>query len=73
MKGNTMNYYEWSNEYYKSALEVNDSIEKLKNQRKIASKSIVKELDSRITEYKKIYNDCMSIANHLMNRYYGLD
>lgn len=68
-----MNYYEWSNEYYQSALEVNDSIEKLKNQRKNAPKSITKELDNRIAEYKRIYNDCMNIANHLMNRHYGLD
>lgn len=68
-----MNYYEWSNEYYQSALEVDESIEKLKIQRKKAPKSIAKELDNRIAEYKRIYNDCMNIANHLMNRHYGLD
>lgn len=68
-----MNYYEWSNAYYQTALEVDGSIEKLKIQRKNAPKSITKELDNRIAEYKRIYNDCMNIANHLMNRHYGLD
>lgn len=68
-----MNYFEWSNEYYQSALSVNDNIEKLKSQRKKAPKSVIKDIDSRITEYKRIYNDCINIANHLMNRHYGLD
>lgn len=68
-----MNYYEWSNEYYRTALDVNKSIENLKIERKKAPKSVTKELDSRISEYKRIYNDCMHIANHLMNRHYGLN
>lgn len=68
-----MNYFEWSNEYYQSALAVNDNIEKLKIQRKEAPKSVINDIDSRIAEYKTIYNDCINIANHLMNRHYGLD
>lgn len=68
-----MNYYEWSNEYYQTALDVNENIENLKKQRKQVPKSVTKELDNRITEYKRIYNDCIHIANHLMNRHYGID
>lgn len=68
-----MNYYEWSNEYYNTALRINEVIDNLRLQRKNATLSEKKELDSKIIKYKGYYNECMHIANHLMMRYNGVD
>lgn len=68
-----MDYYTWSNEYYNTALRLNDVIDDLKSKRKNASLSEKKELDSKIFKYKIYYNECMHIANHLMMRYDGVD
>jgi hypothetical protein len=68
-----MNYIEWSNEYYDTAMRMNDVINKLKNNRKGASLSEKKELDSKIIQYKAYFNECMSISNHLMARHQGVD
>lgn len=68
-----MNYFEWSNEYYTTALELSAVIERLKNQRKTSSLSEKKELDSKIAKYKIYYNECISISNHLMARYQGVE
>ncbi len=66
-----MNYYEWSNEYYETAQELNNVINRFKSQRKNACKSERKELDAKIAKYREYYCDCIHIANHLMQRYSG--
>ncbi|SCY05906.1 hypothetical protein SAMN02910441_00720 [Ruminococcus sp. YE282] len=67
-----MNYFEWSQEYYDTAEKIADIIERLKLRRKSAVLSEKKELDLRITNYKVIYNECMQIANHLLQRHKGV-
>ena len=67
-----MNYFEWSQEYYDTAEKIADIIERLKLRRKSAVLSEKKELDLRITNYKVIYNECMQISNHLLQRHKGV-
>ncbi len=67
-----MNYFEWSQEYYDTAEKIADIIERLKLRRKSAVISERKELDLRIANYKVIYNECLQIANRLLQRYKGV-
>lgn len=69
-----MNYYEWSNQYYETAQELNNVIIRLKSQRKnhcYQNDKKRKELDKKIAKYREYYLDCMHIAAHLMQRYNG--
>lgn len=67
-----MNYFEWSQEYISTAEEFSLVIEKLKNVRKNATISEKKELDMKIARYRQYYNECISIANHLLSRHKGV-
>lgn len=71
-KGTIMNYFEWSQEYNGTANEISLVIEKLKAKRKTATSSEKKELDMKIARYKLYYNECISIANHLLLRHKGV-
>lgn len=66
-----MNYFEWAQEYYASAKDLQKTIEKLKAKREKASISDREELDRTIAQYKIYQNDCLSTANILMNRHRG--
>lgn len=71
-KGIIMNYLEWSLEYFDTAAEIANVIEKLKNKRKNANLSVKKDLDLKITKYKTYYNECVMTANILMKRHKGV-
>ena len=66
-----MNYFEWSTEYEKTALELEAVMDKLKSRRRTASESEKKELSDKITFYRHCRNECRDIANHLMQRHRG--
>lgn len=67
-----MNYFEWSQEYLDTAEKLNEVIVRLKAERKKSSLSQKKELDSKITQYRACYNECMQTANLLMQRHCGV-
>ncbi len=67
-----MNYIEWSQEYYNTAEKLNEVITKLKSQRKQATISEKKELDSKIAQYKLYYDECLGISNLLLCRSKGV-
>ncbi len=66
-----MNYFVWSQEYINTAAELANVIERLKAKRKGLSKYEKKELDSKIAKYKTYYNECIQIADHLLERHKG--
>lgn len=65
-----VNYFEWSMEYKNTADSIQDVIDRLKAEKRGKSEINKKELDLKIAKYK-IYNECIHISNHLMDRYYG--
>ena len=67
-----MNYFEWSQEYVNTANEITLVIDKIKRSRKNVTSSEKKELDMKLTRYKQYYNECISIANHLLARHKGV-
>ncbi len=67
-----MNYFEWSQEYVKTADEIALVIDKIKRSRKNATSSEKKELNMKLAHYKLYYNECISIANHLLLRHKGV-
>ncbi len=67
-----MDYLCWSMEYYNTAADIADVIERLKAERKSASVSEKKELDTKLSQYKIYYGECMHIADLLMKRYEGV-
>lgn len=67
-----MNYLEWSLEYFDTAAQIADVIEKLKNKRKNASLSVKKDIDLKISKYKTYYNECVLTADILMKRHKGV-
>lgn len=67
-----MNYFEWSQEYVQTADEIALVIDKIKRSRKNVTSSEKKELDMKLTRYKQYYNECISIANHLLARHKGV-
>ena len=67
-----MNYFEWSQEYVNTANEIALVIDKIKRSRKNVTSSEKKELDMKLTRYKQYYNECISIANHLLARHKGV-
>lgn len=67
-----MNYFEWSKEYFDTASEISEVIERLKAQRKNAGNTEKKEIDIKISKYRSCYYDCMDIANHLLERHKGV-
>lgn len=67
-----MNYFEWSQEYVNTANEIASVIDKIKRSRKNVTSSEKKELDMKLTRYKQYYNECISIANHLLARHKGV-
>lgn len=71
MKGNQMNYLAWSQEYTETAEELNKVILRLKKQRAGKGKSDKKEITDKISEYRCCRNDCLRIAEHLMQRHRG--
>lgn len=67
-----MNYFEWSQEYIKTANEIALVIDRIKCSRKNATSSEKKELDIKLARYKQYYNECISTANHLLLRHKGV-
>lgn len=67
-----MNYYEWSQEYYKTADDISVVIDRLKSSRKGASHSAKKDIEQKIAQYRIYYNECIQVANHLMDRHKGV-
>ncbi len=67
-----MNYLEWSTEYLNAAKGIDDTITKLRTQRKNATFSEKKELDATIYKYKTIFNECMQTARLLELRHKGV-
>lgn len=67
-----MNYLEWSQEYNSTAQDISLVIDKLKTVRKSATISERKELDMKIAKYRQYYNECIFIANHLLERHKGV-
>lgn len=67
-----MNYFEWSKEYYETAAEIANVIEKLKNSRKKCNLSEKNEFDRKIAAYRMYYNECILTANHLIERHKGV-
>lgn len=67
-----MNYFEWSQEYEQTARELDKVIARLKKQRTGKREGEKKELSDRIAMYKFYRNECIHIANHLMQRHMGV-
>lgn len=67
-----MNYFEWSQEYYNTAADIANVIEKLKSKRKDSVLSEKNELDRKIATYRTYYNECILIADHLLERHKGV-
>lgn len=66
-----MNYFEWSQEYYATARDLEKSIEKLKAKRENANLSKKEELDRLIAHYKIYHRDAIEAATLLMKRHRG--
>ena len=67
-----MNYFEWSQEYKQTARELDKVITRLKKQRIGKREGEKKELSDRIALYKSYRNECVHIANHLLQRHLGV-
>ena len=66
-----IDYFEWSNEYKNTAINIADVIDRLKSEKRGKSNFSKKELDVKIAKYKIYYNECIHISNLLLGRYYG--
>lgn len=66
-----MNYYAWSREYYSSAQNLAELIDRLKQRRKRCRAAEKRELDDKISSYRECYRECMQTANLLMERARG--
>ncbi len=67
-----MNYTQWAHEYEETANELDKVVTRLKRERKSACDSVKKELADKIVFYRGCRNECIKIANHLMNRQRGI-
>ena len=67
-----MNYFEWSREYEQTASELNKVITRLKKQKCGKGESKKKELNDKIALYRGYRNECLRVADHLMERHNGV-
>lgn len=67
-----MNYFEWAQEYETTAMELDKVVNRLKRERRSACESVKKELSDKISFYRGCRNECLGIANHLMDRHRGV-
>ncbi len=67
-----MNYFEWSQQYYDTAKDIDNTILKLKKQRCKACLTEKKELDLKIAKYRTIFYECMQTARLLELRHKGV-
>lgn len=68
-----MDYLSWSNEYYNTANELSEVVERLKAIRQTVNSNEKKELDSKIAQYKIYLAECLQTANHLLLRHKGVE
>ena len=67
-----MNYFEWSREYEQTAMELDKVITRLKKEKCGKGDSMKKELNDKIALYRCYRNECLRVADHLMQRHKGV-
>lgn len=72
MKGQEMNYLEWSKEYEQTAEEMERMMKRFQKERAKQGRTADKELTDKIAHYRLCRNECMDIANRLMQRHLGV-
>ncbi len=63
-----MDYFAWSQEYYRDAKNLLSTIEKYKNLLKNADRLNYEQLNSTLSSYRYIYYDLMNTARNLEER-----
>ena len=63
-----MDYFTWSQEYYRDAQNLKETIKKYEEQLKSADYANLEFLNSTISTYRNIYYDLINIAKELESR-----
>ena len=63
-----MDYFTWSQEYYRDAQNLKETIKKYEEQLKSADYTNLEFLNSTISTYRNIYYDLINIAKELESR-----
>ena len=63
-----MDYFTWSQEYYRDAQNLKETIKKYEEQLKSADYKNLEFLNSTISTYRNIYYDLINIAKELESR-----
>lgn len=63
-----MDYFTWSQEYYRDAENLKQTIKKYEEQLKSADYTNLEFLNSTISTYRNIYYDLINIAKELKSR-----
>lgn len=71
-KGQDMNYLEWSREYEQAAAEMERLMERFQKERAKQGRAADRELTDKIAHYRTCRNECIDIANRLMQRHLGV-